>query len=42
MLFGYKRPLELYEMDHILGSEEEVKTLEQLIPLHRPFIYDFF
>ncbi|PED72354.1 GNAT family N-acetyltransferase [Bacillus pseudomycoides] len=42
ILFGYKRPLELYEIDHILGSEEEVKTLEQLIPLHRPFIYDFF
>ncbi|MCX2824707.1 MULTISPECIES: GNAT family N-acetyltransferase [Bacillus] len=42
MLFGYKRLLELYEMDHILGSEEEVKTLEHLIPLHKPFIYDFF
>ncbi|KEK22902.1 GNAT family N-acetyltransferase [Bacillus gaemokensis] len=42
MLFGYKRPLELYEIGHISGTEEEVNALEHLIPLHRPFIYDFF
>ncbi|PEB56201.1 GNAT family N-acetyltransferase [Bacillus pseudomycoides] len=42
MLFGYKRPLELYEIDYISGTEEEVHALEHLIPLHKPFIYDFF
>lgn len=42
MLFGYKRPLELYEIGTLSGTEEEVKELEQLIPLHRSFLYDFF
>lgn len=42
MLFGYKRPLELYEMETLVGTEDEVKELEHLIPLHRPFFYDFF
>ncbi|WP_459502727.1 GNAT family N-acetyltransferase [Bacillus sp. C1] len=42
MLFGYKRPLELYEIGYISGTKEEVQELERLIPLYKPFIYDFF
>ncbi|HEK9099081.1 GNAT family N-acetyltransferase [Bacillus pfraonensis] len=42
MLFGYKRPLELYEIGTLSGTEKEVEELEHLIPLHRPFLYDFF
>ncbi|MEN1937934.1 GNAT family N-acetyltransferase [Paenibacillus sp. 102] len=42
MVFGYKRPLELYEIGYVSGTEGEVKELEHLIPLHRPFLYDFF
>ncbi|MEH7444635.1 GNAT family N-acetyltransferase [Bacillus sp. JJ1122] len=42
LLFGYKRPLELYDMDMIRGNFEEVEDLEKKIPLFKPFFYDFF
>ena len=42
MLLGYKRPMELYEMDMIQGALEEVVELENKIPAFKPFFYDFF
>ena len=42
IMFGYKRPLELNELELISGSEEEIRVLENLVPVSKPFIYDFF
>lgn len=42
LLFGYKRPSELYEMGMIQGKAEEVMELEKKIPPFKPFFYDFF
>ncbi|MBE5108364.1 GNAT family N-acetyltransferase [Bacillus thuringiensis] len=42
IMFGYKRPLELHELEVINGSEEEIRTFEKLVPVQEPFIYDFF
>ncbi|WP_251009438.1 GNAT family N-acetyltransferase [Bacillus sp. ISL-39] len=42
MLFGYKRPLELFKLDLLKGDINEVEELEQAIPAFKPFFYDFF
>ena len=42
ILLGYKRPLELNELELISGSEEEIRTFENVVPVRKPFIYDFF
>lgn len=42
IMFGYKRPLELNEIDLISGSEEEIRAFENVVPVRKPFIYDFF
>lgn len=42
ILFGYKRPFELYEMDYITGSKEEIDQLERMIPQTKACFYDFF
>ncbi|GAE45892.1 acetyltransferase [Mesobacillus boroniphilus JCM 21738] len=42
MLFGYKRPLELFELELLRGDIDEVKELEQTLPTFKPFFYDFF
>ncbi|MGG1329511.1 GNAT family N-acetyltransferase [Bacillus tropicus] len=42
IMFGYKRPLELNELELISGSEEEIRAFENVVPVHKPFIYDFF
>ncbi len=42
ILLGYKRPLELNELELINGSEEEIRTFENVVPVRKPFIYDFF
>lgn len=42
LMFGYKRPIELYEMGLIQGKAEEVMELEKEIPPFKPFFYDFF
>lgn len=42
MFLGYKRPLELYELDLIQGLPEEIEQLEQLIPKQQPFFADYF
>ncbi|MED4442401.1 GNAT family N-acetyltransferase [Bacillus cereus] len=42
IMFGYKRPLELNELELISGSDEAIRSFENLVPVRKPFIYDFF
>ncbi|WP_242261401.1 enhanced intracellular survival protein Eis [Bacillus cereus group sp. BfR-BA-01453] len=42
ILLGYKRPLELNELELISGSEEELQAFEKIVPVRDAFIYDFF
>ncbi|WP_395760506.1 GNAT family N-acetyltransferase [Bacillus sp. 3G2] len=42
IMFGYKRPLELNELEFITGSEEEIQAFENIVPARKAFIYDFF
>ncbi|RAT04436.1 acetyltransferase [Bacillus cereus] len=42
ILLGYKRPLELNELELINGSEEEIRAFEKIVPVREAFIYDFF
>ncbi|MGD6837143.1 GNAT family N-acetyltransferase [Bacillus thuringiensis] len=42
IMFGYKRPLELNELELISGSNEAIRSIENLVPVRKPFIYDFF
>ena len=42
ILFGYRRPLELNELELISGSEEEIRAFENVVPVRKPFIYEFF
>lgn len=42
LLFGYKRPAELFELGYLKGPESEIAVLESLLPRNKPFFYDFF
>ncbi|HEF1903735.1 TPA: GNAT family N-acetyltransferase [Bacillus cereus] len=42
IMFGYKRPLELNELELISGSDEAIRSIENLVPVRKAFIYDFF
>ena len=42
ILLGYKRPLELNELELISGREEEIQAFEKIVPVRDAFIYDFF
>lgn len=42
IVFGYKRPSELFELGCIKGHEAEIAVLEELIPMNKPYFYDFF
>ncbi|MCU5380432.1 GNAT family N-acetyltransferase [Bacillus cereus] len=42
IMFGYKRPLQLNELELISGSEEEIRAFENIVPVREAFIYDFF
>jgi predicted acetyltransferase len=42
LLFGYKRPAELFELGYLKGPESEIAVLENLFPRSKPFFYDFF
>ncbi|PEQ51321.1 GNAT family N-acetyltransferase [Bacillus thuringiensis] len=42
IMFGYKRPLQLNELELISGSEEEIRAFETIVPVRKAFIYDFF
>lgn len=42
MLIGYKRPVELYHAGLIDGPPEEIKQLENIIPVRQTFFPDFY
>ncbi|PLS06425.1 GNAT family N-acetyltransferase [Neobacillus cucumis] len=42
ILFGYKRPCELYNMGLIKGSKQDVDQFETMIPQMKSAFYDFF
>lgn len=42
LIFGYKRPAELFELGYLKGPESEIAVLESLLPRNKPFFYDFF
>jgi predicted acetyltransferase len=42
ILFGYKRPTELFELGYLKGLESEIVVLEKLFPYSKSFFYDFF
>lgn len=42
LLFGYKRPAELFELGYIHGHKTEIEALEELFPVTKPYFYDFF
>ena len=42
IMFGYKRPLQLNELEIISGSEAEIQAFEKIVPVREAFIYDFF
>lgn len=42
ILFGYKRPMELYEMGYLKGSKPEIELFEKKVPLMKSSFFDFF
>ncbi|WP_156291806.1 GNAT family N-acetyltransferase [Oceanobacillus salinisoli] len=42
ILFGYKRPMELYELGLVKGNEQDIDKLEQIIPRKQTYFPDFF
>ena len=42
ILFGYKRPNDLYEMGYLQGAKQEVDKFEMMIPNMKSSFYDFF
>ncbi len=42
ILFGYKRPQDLHDLELLKGDIDEVEQLEKIIPAFKPFFYDFF
>ena len=42
ILFGYKRPMELYEMGYLKGSKPEIELFEKKVPALKSSFIDFF
>jgi predicted acetyltransferase len=42
ILFGYKRPMELYDMGYLKGSESEIELFEKKVPAMKSSFFDFF
>jgi len=42
ILFGNKRPMELYEMDYLNGSKAEIELFEKKVPAMKSSFFDFF
>ncbi|RLQ95865.1 GNAT family N-acetyltransferase [Falsibacillus albus] len=42
MCFGYKNPMELWELGAIHCSRDEAVRLNNMLKVDRPFLYDFF
>ncbi|MBT2601280.1 MULTISPECIES: GNAT family N-acetyltransferase [unclassified Oceanobacillus] len=42
ILLGYKRPIELMEIGLIQGEQQQIETLDRIIPQTKPYFADFF
>ncbi|MFJ5718261.1 enhanced intracellular survival protein Eis [Neobacillus sp. NPDC093127] len=42
ILFGYTRPMELYEMGYLKGSKTEIELFERMVPAFKSAFLDFF
>ncbi|WP_066071618.1 GNAT family N-acetyltransferase [Neobacillus soli] len=42
ILFGYKRPMELYDMGYMKGSKTEIELFEKMVPAFKSSFFDFF
>jgi predicted acetyltransferase len=42
IMFGYRRPKELYEMGNLIGTMKEIDKLEKMVPNSKSAFYDFF
>ncbi|MEH7072883.1 GNAT family N-acetyltransferase [Neobacillus drentensis] len=42
ILFGYKRPMELFEMGYLKGSKLEIELFEKMVPILKSAFIDFF
>ncbi|MFF2447959.1 enhanced intracellular survival protein Eis [Neobacillus sp. NPDC058068] len=42
ILFGYKRPMELYDMGYLKGSKTEIELFEKMVPALKSSFLDFF
>ncbi|WP_042458782.1 GNAT family N-acetyltransferase [Neobacillus dielmonensis] len=42
ILFGYRRPMELFEMGYLKGSIKEMELFEKKVPKMKSAFYDFF
>lgn len=42
ILFGYKRPMDLFEMGYLKGSEMEIELFEKMVPSMKSSFFDFF
>ena len=42
LIFGYKRPLELYDIELIRGARQEIEKLERMVPFLKSSFNDFF
>ncbi|MCM2534103.1 GNAT family N-acetyltransferase [Neobacillus pocheonensis] len=42
ILFGYKRPVELYEMGYLKGTKTEIELFEKKVPSMKSSLFDFF
>jgi predicted acetyltransferase len=42
IMFGYRRPIELYELGNLIGTRQEIDKLEKMVPNSKSAFYDFF
>ncbi|MBO0959680.1 GNAT family N-acetyltransferase [Neobacillus sp. MM2021_6] len=42
ILFGYKKPMELFELGYLKGSKMEIERFEKMIPAVKSTFFDFF
>jgi len=42
ILFGYKKPMELFEMGYLKGSKMEIELFEKIVPSLKSSFFDFF
>ena len=42
ILFGYKRPMDLFEMGYLKGTKTEIDLFEKMVPALKSSFFDFF